>query len=246
MTLQNPTPEILRSLGKMLRGLSALFWGLPLVLISSVQSQALTGPRELALLIPCLTNGLLVFGLSQLAYFQPQERIWREAIDRAKVIGLVNMGLSPFLYFWARLPFVPLYSIAVDLLYLSSLIFLYNFNLVIYRLSTMLPDESLRSDAQLFTQLNRTILGFVALMTLAYLVMIHSGSIPVSLVGLVEVLESRRSWIAIFLVLTPVALTMTLTWKVKELVIDGVFNSEFWLQPIAEEDAPKSAHRLNH
>ena len=119
-----------------------------MVLISSVQSQSLGGARELALIIPCLTNGLLVFGLTQLTHFNPQERIWREAIDRAKVLAIVNVGLSPFLYFWARLPEVPLYAIAVDLLYLSSLLFLYNFNLVIYRLTTMLPDESLRGDAQ--------------------------------------------------------------------------------------------------
>ena len=230
MSLSNPTPELLSSLGKMLRGLSALFWGLPLVLISSVQSQTMGAARELALIIPCLTNGLLVFGLIQLSYFNPQERIWREALDRAKVLAIVNVGLSPFLYFWARLPAVPLYAIAVDLLYLSSLLFLYNFNLVIYRLTTMLPDESLRSDAQLFTQLNRSILVTIALLTFAYLLILRVGIAPVFLYRPIEILEARRSWFAIFLLLTPVAMTMTLTWKVKELVIDGVFNSEFWQQ----------------
>ncbi len=230
MTLANPTPELLRSLGKMLRGLSALFWGLPLVLISSVQSQTVGGARELAFIIPCLTHGLLVFGLTQLAHFNPQERVWREALDRAKVLGVINAGLSPFLYLWARLPGVPLYAIAVDLLYVSSLLFLYNFNLVIYRLTTMLPDESLRADAQLFTQLNRTILGSIVLMTLAYLIVLRMGVAPVFLHRTIEVLEARRSWFAIFLLLAPVAMTMTLTWKVKELVVDGVFNSEFWQQ----------------
>ncbi|MBT5707881.1 hypothetical protein OAH36_00240 [Verrucomicrobia bacterium] len=230
MSLANPTPELLSSLGKMLRGLSALFWGLPLVLISSVQSQSLGGARELALIIPCLTNGLLVFGLTQLTHFNPQERIWREAIDRAKVLAIVNVGLSPFLYFWARLPEVPLYAIAVDLLYLSSLLFLYNFNLVIYRLTTMLPDESLRGDAQLFTQLNRSILATIVIMTIGYLLILRIGVAPPFLHRPIEILEARRSWFAIFFLLAPVAMTMTLTWKVKELVIDGVFNSEFWHQ----------------
>ncbi len=230
MSLANPTPELLRSLGKMLRGLSALFWGLPLVLISSVQTQTIGGARELAFVLPCLTHGLLVFGLTQLAHFNPQERIWREALDRAKVLGIINAGLSPFLYFWARLPGVPLYTIAVDLLYVSSLLFLYNFNLVIYRLTTMLPDESLRADARMFTQLNRTILGTIAVATLTYLVVLRLGLAPAFMHRTIEVLEARRSWFAIFLLLAPVAMTMTLTWKVKELVIDGVFNSEFWQQ----------------
>ena len=228
MSLGNPTPELLQTLGRMLRGLSALFWGLPLVLISSVQSQTLGGARELALFVPSLTVAILVFGLVQLGYFNPQERIWREAVDRAKFLGIVNMGLSPFLYFWSRLPFVPLYMIAVDLLYISSLVFLFNYNLVIYRLTMMLPDESLRSDAQLFTQLNRTILATLAGLTLVYLSMIYVGVAPAPMHPIIEILEARRSWFAIFLLLTPVALTMALTWKVKELVYDGVFNSSFW------------------
>ncbi len=212
----------------MLRGLSALFWGLPLTLIASVQTQTLGNARDLALILPSLAQCLLLFGLYQLTYFQPQERIWREALDRAKVPTIVNVGLSPFLYFWARLPEVPLYTMAVDLLYLSGLVFLFNFNFVVQRLTTMLPDETLRSDAQLFTQLNRTLLVIVGLLTITYLGMIRFGMAPPFLHPAIELVESRRSWFAIFFLLIPVAMTMTLTWKVKELVIDGVFNSEFW------------------
>jgi len=29
--------------------------------------------------------------------FQKQERPWRNALDRAKLLGLVNLGLCPFL-----------------------------------------------------------------------------------------------------------------------------------------------------
>ncbi|MCS1407723.1 MAG: hypothetical protein M2R45_00883 [Verrucomicrobia subdivision 3 bacterium] len=228
MSLSNPTPELLRSLGKMLQGLSALFWGLPLTLICSVQSQTLGGAREFAVVIPSLANGLLFFGLTQLSHFQPQERIWREALDRAKVLAIINTGLAPFLYFWSRLPGIPLYALAVDLLYLSSLLFLYNYNLVISRLTSMLPDESLRNDAKVFTRLNRAILGIVALLSLGYLAMIRIGMVPAFLHRPIEILETVRSWLAISLLLMPVAMTMTLTWKVKELVVGGVFNSEFW------------------
>lgn len=228
MSLTNPTPTLLRSLGKMLRGLSALFWGLPLVLISSVQSQNLGGVKELSFFIPFITNGMLVFGLSQLSHFNSQERIWREALDRAKVIAIINAGLSPFLYFWARLPMVPLYILAVDLLYISSLLFLYNYNRVLYRLTTMLPDESLRSDARLFTQLNRMIVATIGFLTLIYLMMNYMNFRPAFLHPSIEVLDSHLSWFAIFLLLAPVAMTMAMTWKIKELIIDGVFNSEFW------------------
>ncbi len=230
MPLSSPTPELLRSLGKMLRGLSALFWGLPVALIASVQSQTFPGGQGLSALIPCTANGLLFFGLMQLAHFQPQERIWREALDRAKVLAIINTWLSPFLYFRVRLPHIPHYDIAVDVLYLSSLLFLYNYNLVLFRLTFMLPDENLRKDAKMLARWNRAILGIAALISLAYLTMLRSGLTPSFFHFPLQVMEMNRWWMAVVPLLMPVAMMMTLTWKVKELVIDGVFNSGFWIQ----------------
>ena len=220
----------------MLRGLSALFWGLPLALITSVQSQTFSGGQGLVALIPCAANGLLFFGLTQLACFQPQERIWRQALDRAKVLAIINTWLSPFLYFRVRLPHIPHYALAVDVLYLSSLLFLYNYNLVLFRLTSMLPDENLRNDAKMLARWNRAILGIAILASLAYLTMLRGG-LPPSFFHLpFQVMEMNHWWMAIVPLLMPVAMMMTLTWKVKELVIDGVFNNGFWLQ---EESSPK-------
>lgn len=229
MSLSPPTPELLRSLGKMLRGLSALFWGLPVALIASVQSQTFPGGQGLSALIPCTANGLLLFGLMQLAHFQPQERIWREALDRAKVLAIINTWLSPFLYFRVRLPHIPHYAIAVEVLYLSSLLFLYNYNLVLFRLTSMLPDENLRNDAKMLARWNRAILGIAALLSLVYLAMLRGGLTPSFFHFPFQVMEMNRWWMAVVPLLMPVAMMMTLTWKVKELVIDGVFNSGFWL-----------------
>lgn len=228
MSLSPPSPELLRSLGKMLRGLSALFWGLPIALIASVQSQTFPGGQGLAALLPCAANGLLFFGLTQLAYFQPQERIWRQALDRAKVLAIMNIWLSPFLYFRVRLPHIPHYDLAVDVLYLSSLLFLYNYNLVLFRLTFMLPDENLRSDAKMLARWSRAILGIAVLVSLAYLTMLRAGWSPSFIHFPFQVMEMNHWWMAIVPLLMPVAMMMTLTWKVKELVIDGVFNSGFW------------------
>lgn len=228
MSLSPPSPELLRSLGKMLRGLSALFWGLPIALIASVQSQTFPGGQGLAALLPCAANGLLFFGLTQLAHFQPQERIWRQALDRAKVLAIMNIWLSPFLYFRVRLPHIPHYDLAVDVLYLSSLLFLYNYNLVLFRLTFMLPDENLRSDAKMLARWSRAILGIAVLVSLAYLTMLRGGWAPSFIHFPFQVMEMNHWWMAIVPLLMPVAMMMTLTWKVKELVIDGVFNSGFW------------------
>src|SRR5262252_9453838 len=99
-----PDPELLRSLGKLVRGLSALFWGLPLALIICVwtaNSQWLGSARWVP---PLVSTGLLVFGLWQLTAFQKQERVWRKALDQARILSLINFGLSPFLFWSNRVP----------------------------------------------------------------------------------------------------------------------------------------------
>jgi hypothetical protein len=99
-----PNPDLLRSLGRLVRGLSALFWGLPAALVVCFYTARAEGLKLLGILPPLAATGLVVYGLWQLADFQKQERIWRTALDRARMLALVNFLLSPFLYWWYRFP----------------------------------------------------------------------------------------------------------------------------------------------
>ena len=42
----------------------------------------------------------------------------------------------------------------------------------------------------------------------------------------VRVLDLSRQWLLIFLVLLPLAMTMTLIWKIKEVILGSVFGQE--------------------
>jgi hypothetical protein len=95
-----PNAELLRSLGRLARGLSALFWGLPTLLIVSVRTARAEWLAPWAMVPILALDGLLLIGLWQMSSFQKQERPWRAALDRAKLLGLVNLGLGPFLYWW--------------------------------------------------------------------------------------------------------------------------------------------------
>src|ERR1022692_2668190 len=79
-----PNAELLRSLGRLVRGLSALFWGLPAALIiciaTAVETNELGMLRKFGLVPPLVTTAWLCFGLWQLGYFQKQERIWINAL----------------------------------------------------------------------------------------------------------------------------------------------------------------------
>ena len=149
---------MLRSLGRLARGLSALFWGLPASLFICAETIRADWLRPLGILPALAGTGLLLYGLWQMSDFQKQERPWRNALDRAKLLGLVNFGLCPFLYWQNKMPGQPFFNAAVWVLVLSALLFLFNLNVVLKQLGAMLPDETLRHETRQFTVLNRWLL----------------------------------------------------------------------------------------
>ena len=222
-----PNPELMRSLGRLVRGLSALFWGLPTALLACVYT--LKGDPLLSFwgLPAVVFTGLEVFGLWQLGSFQKQERVWRNALDRALVLALINFGLSPFLYWSTRMPnrffeSMLLIMAGTGLLYLAAL------NIVVRRLGAMLPDEALRVETRQFTALNLNLLSITVAVALLYVVLsrLPEGSLRVQVI--LRVLGDRPEfWLLLLLVpllLLPLAMTLALLWKTKEVILDNVFN----------------------
>ena len=74
MSAPAPKTELMQSLGQLVRGLSALFWGLPLALVLGVQTARTDWLRPFGLFPPLAAAGLLFFGLLQLEHFQREER----------------------------------------------------------------------------------------------------------------------------------------------------------------------------
>jgi hypothetical protein len=222
-----PNAELLRSLGRLARGLSALFWGLPVALIVCVQTAKTEWFRSLGVVPPLAVTGLLVYGLWQLGHFQKQERPWRNALDRAQLLGLVNAGLSPFLYWWNKIPAHPFFSPVVLLLAATSLLFLSHLNLVLQRLSAMLPDETLRLETKQFTTLNRILLLITLMLAVVYLFLSRwPYSLPPWAATFLSILERGSLWFLIVPVLLPLAMTMALIWKIKEVILNSVFGAK--------------------
>lgn len=225
-----PNAELLRSLGRLARGLSALFWGLPASLIVCVGTASAGWFNGFAAAPAMAVTGLLLFGLWQIGSFQKQERPWRAALDRARVPALVNFGLCPFVYWWNRIPDHPFFTIAVSVLALSGLLFLFNLNVVIARLGAMLPDETLRNETKQFTKMNRGLLVATLLLVAAYFVLIRTPGLPLQALVVIEWLEFTKHWplafliLLVFFILLPLSMTMALIWKTKEVILASVFN----------------------
>jgi hypothetical protein len=227
-----PNAELLRSLGRLVRGLSMLFWGLPLAIVICILTAIMDVLRSFNF-VPCLiATGWLVIALWQLGHFQKQERIWIHALDRAKWLAMVNAGLSPFLYWWNQRPNEPWFMVVVCVMAFTALLFLYNLNLVLYRLTSMLPDEALREETRQFSVLNRflltgiLLLGIVLVMLMRF-VLPHYSLAIVEPLRIVVALASGGMWIwlLVFLSLLPLAMTMALLWKIKEVILDSVFGT---------------------
>lgn len=221
-----PNPELLRSLGRLVRGLSALFWGLPATLIVCIGTASAGWFRAYGIAPPLAVTGLLLFGLWQLSAFQKQERPWRSALDRAGFFALVNLGLSPFLFWWNRAPDQIFFSLAVYALGLSAWCFLLQLNVVLQRLAAMLPDEALRTETRQYTALNRVLLLILLVLTSLNVALSQVSQIPLELISIIMWIARGSLGLIVFLSLLPLAMTMALLWKTKEVILDGVFGTK--------------------
>jgi hypothetical protein len=222
-----PNPELMRSLGRLVRGLSALFWGLPVALVVCFYTARAEGFKSFGVIPPLVTTGLLAYGLWQMADFQRQERVWRRALDRARVLSLINAGLSPFLYWWYRVPANAFFSLMVLTQLGTGLLFLAFLNLALRRLGAMLPDEGLQQETMQFTRLNLNLLGAITLIGMGYIVIINLRELPWWLAAILPVLDrgNLSMVLMLLLILLPVAMSMALIWKTKEVILEGIFRA---------------------
>ncbi len=113
----------------------------------------------------------------------------------------------------------------VMLMALSALLFLASLNLAARRLSAMLPDEALRLETRQFTTFNLNLLLVAFLLALLYIGLSLFSTLPLWLRMVGDVLERSSLWYLILLLLLPLALTMALLWKTKEVIFESVFHA---------------------
>jgi hypothetical protein len=221
-----PNPELLRSLGKLTRGLSALFWGLPAWLIISAETAKSDTLNPIGIIPAVIVNLLLLYGLLQMSNFQKSERPWCHALDRAKLFGLINLGLCPFLFWFSRMPQQPFFRDSIFVLVFSALLFLFNLNIVLRQLGAMLPDETLRQETRQFTVLNRWLLiAWIACLIATTIIPQWADFSARFSPPFLLWLQHISTTVLLCLGLSPLAITMALVWKTKEVIFDSVFGS---------------------
>lgn len=226
MTAPAANPELLRALGHLVRGLSALFWGLPLALVIGLQTARTDWLRPFGVLPPLIVSMILWYGLRLMTRFQPHERAWIKVLDRAQLLGVINIGLSPFLFWWYQAPHTPFFVMGVGVLALSGFLFLYDVNVVIRQLTAMLPDVTLRQETEVFSTVNMGLLLVAVAFFTAGFAIINFDISPVLAAQIDFVFSRVFQWLMVFLVLLPMAMTMAMIWKTKEYILASVFSGE--------------------
>lgn len=217
--------ELLVSLRHLLRGLSALFWGLPLALLLCVQTAVTNWLRGLGAAPSVIATGMLFFGVMEMARFRPGADVWQGALDRAKIFALLSFGLSPFAYFCNRYPHEIYYRQMVWIMAFAGVLFIFNLNRSLKYLAAMLPDQVLREDTELFTTLNLGLMLTLVLLVMGYFTLQEVNDLPLLVIHALEAIDEHRRWLVIFFVVLPVSMTMSLLWKIKEIVLTGIFGS---------------------
>ncbi len=221
--------DLMRALGRLVRGLSTLFWGIPLALAADVQTARTDWLDDLGALsfAPAFVlSGWLWYGLRQMRDFQPQERVWHQALDRAEIFAIVNTGLAPFLFWWHRFPSDPFYSVCVKFLAATGFLFLICSNQVLRRLAAMLPDETLRLETRTFTTINTWMLSAALGSLSVYLALTDFQGVPRHIEQQGLDMSIIGEWFILFLTLMPVAVTLALLWKIKEAIFTSFFEME--------------------
>ena len=231
----NTQPDPLPSLARVVHGASLLFWGLPLAMVVSIMSTISNwsdAAWPLGMLLPPVAFGMLWYGLWLLRSFQPQERVWQEALGEVKLLGLFNLGLSPFLHWHHRAPDELGFANAVWLLALVFVFYLMSLNKMLSRLSAMLPDETLRVESKLFSRMNCVLLAVASIgfgVKFGVMCLISFNIEPPELLLQLAATAASQPWLFMVFVLafmlTPLSMTMSLLWKTKESILASVFHS---------------------
>jgi hypothetical protein len=102
---------------------------------------------------------------------------------------------------------------------------LFNLNVVLKQLGAMLPDETLRQETRLFTTLNRWLLVGLLFLGMGYVLFLHSPRLQLTFGDSFYWLD-RFSFLGLtFFALLPLAMTMALLWKTKQVILDSVFGA---------------------
>lgn len=172
--------------------------------------------------VPFAATCVVLFATHLLARVEFSDTQWNVTTDRCRVFALVATGMSPFIYWWARIPEQPFFLAAMHGLILVAIVLLLGLNRLLVELAGHLNNDLELQEAKLFAGVNRWLLTNTLVVTILFFIVYRLRSLPSSIANFVGVIDQAGLFIALFLIVLPLALTMTIVWKLKEAVLEAL------------------------
>jgi len=219
---------------RLTRGLSCVFWGVPMSLLFCIQLLiahiVVTDPfirGSLAQLYFVLFFAVLAVACAGTYWLQQVEGIgsdWRRRARVCMASAVSALYFTPFLYWWQNMPEETTYTLNLFGLILSAIVLLGALNALCMELGRFLGDRSLRRESRVFLALIALVLGAPALYAFWWAVAssLREGSnenLGLAFLNIFRLPYHIRLTLFIVLFL-PVALTLANLWRVKEMMLE--------------------------
>lgn len=202
-----------------LRGLSALFWGLPAALVASIHVSLDSNAMGSRFILPMGAFALLAFGSHQLRWVSVTGVTgWGNRVDLLRILSLGQLFLSPFLFFYARAADQWLFIGSLYVLGLNWVVFLMVLCNLIGGIVQTSPDPTLHQD---YLWMKGFIGGALTLLALGWTLLFIRIFLPELGVEIPVLYLIYPQFLGTFLIISaifPVTVLMNVLWKVKEYV----------------------------
>lgn len=202
-----------------LRGLSALFWGLPAALVASIHVSLDAHAMGLRFILPMGAFTLLAYGSHQLRWVSVTRMTgWSNRVDLLGILSMGQLFLSPFLFFFARAADQWLFIGSVYFLGLNWVGFLLVLCNLIGGIVLTSPDRTLHQD---YLWMKGFIGGALTLLALGWTLLFIRIFLPDLGIEPPVLYMIYPQFLGTFLIISaifPVTVLMNVLWKVKEYV----------------------------
>lgn len=203
------------ALGQLVQGLSALLWTLPTALVICVQAAKTDWLWSYGIWPPVLITGAVWASVQRWTAPLLCEPETRPPAAVARAFALVLWGLSPFLHWHARFPHQPWFHLMTSLAALAGLALLIQINRLLPLVTRRMEGTDLTQETLSLTKWNRV---WLAAGGLLFLLLQTAGALrrPIPLPHQWSTgLESYLFGLWMVFLVAPMALTLTLLWKIR-------------------------------
>jgi len=205
-----------RALPGLIQGLAGLAWALPLGVVVCVQTARQIGFWSLGLWPAVAVTGWLYLCTLRLpSSFNPGSS-WDSSLRRSRSLALLLWGLSPFLYWHARLPDHPWFTLMTGTAGLAGWWLLIEVNRFLPAAAASFEDPRLIHEIRGLCHLNRVIFLLGGLVWLTARVLEQADSLPAPAERYGLLLRRLEAPLWMFFLVAPLALTLTCLWKTRE------------------------------